>query len=90
MAILFPPLEMLYSYTLFIYLFYAASPFYRAFLSVYWLNMFFDVDKCPSTHGYKAPWLRRFCRGLPFWYWVRSYFDSELVKTAELDPKKVG
>lgn len=51
MAALFPPLEMLYSYIFFIVLFYHSSTVYRAILTLYWINMFFNLDKYPSTTG---------------------------------------
>ena len=86
MLTLFPPLEMLYFYFFFIYLFYIASPMYRVLLAIYWTNMFFEIDGFPSSSGWGGKWwpFRKFCRSLRCWHWIREYFDGELVKTAEL------
>ncbi len=88
MLVLFPPLEMLYFYIFFIYLFCVSGTILRTLLGIYWINMFFELDGAPSGGGWDLPnyRYREFCRKLRCWDWVRQYFDGEVVKTAELPP----
>lgn len=78
----------------FFYIFYT-YPLLRIPQLLYLTNMYLVLDGSPdwsSNHLlaklYRSPKTNAFFRGLTCWKWSRSYFNAELVKTADLPPDR--
>jgi hypothetical protein len=66
-----------------------AALFYLLFTSYYWISLlyiawyYYDMNTC-QTGGRQLKFLRR----LKIWKYFADYFPLNLIKTADLDPKK--
>ncbi|XP_038050284.1 2-acylglycerol O-acyltransferase 2-A-like [Patiria miniata] len=66
---------------IFAYLFLFTSYYWVTLLAILWV--IYD-HKTPSRGGRRSGWLRRW----KIWVHMRNFFPIQLVKTADLDPKK--
>lgn len=53
-------------------------------------SIYMLLDKSPTKGGWTiiSPSLQRWFRNYPGFSWLAQYFDSQLVKTQDLDPKQ--
>ncbi|KAI8899397.1 diacylglycerol acyltransferase [Globomyces pollinis-pini] len=74
------------SFIVYVRCLFSSSWIVRSLAIAYGLWIF--IDREASEHGRNVQGLTQHISKWFFWKYVRSYFDAELIKTAELDPKK--